>query len=275
MNLVPQFQFSQSSLQDYIECPRRFELRYILKVKWPAPITEPVIEFEHHIQQGIAFHQMVQQHLSAVPFDNISASAADPDLDFWWKNFQRILPTQKYSGDTYPEYRLSIPFLGFRLVAQYDLIILDHSGDAVIFDWKTSRVHPKPKKVLNKVQSRLYPFLLVEAGLQSAHILPEQIKMIYWYPNFPAQPDEISYAPTQYQKDKQFIQETVENILGTSHGMFELTPDIQRCSFCNFRSLCNRGEKAGNINALEDEDFTTGPDHPLDLDFNSIPEISF
>jgi CRISPR/Cas system-associated exonuclease Cas4 (RecB family) len=274
MKMPPAFQFSQSSLQDFIDCPRRFELRYILGVKWPAPITEPVIEFEHHIQQGVAFHQMVQQYLSGVPIEKIMASSQDADLFDWWQNFSASAPTQKYSGQIFPEYRLSIPFSGYRLVAQYDLLIMETSGRTVIFDWKTSRVHPRKNSVAKKVQTRLYPFLLVESGLRANRITPEQIILIYWYPNFPSQPDEIIYTPHQYQLDKEFIQKTVKAILDTPSGSFELTPNLKACSFCNYRSLCSRGEKAGDIADMEDED-NANPDSPIDLDFNSLSEIQF
>ncbi len=41
MPLPPDFHFSQSSLQDYLDCPRRFELRYLQKVKWRLPSASP------------------------------------------------------------------------------------------------------------------------------------------------------------------------------------------------------------------------------------------
>jgi hypothetical protein len=56
------FTFSQFSLQDYYDCPRRFQLRYIEQLKWPAVETEPVLENERHQQEGQLFHRMVQQH---------------------------------------------------------------------------------------------------------------------------------------------------------------------------------------------------------------------
>ena len=34
--LPAQFAFSQSSLQDYADCPRRFQLRYLDKLIYPA-----------------------------------------------------------------------------------------------------------------------------------------------------------------------------------------------------------------------------------------------
>jgi hypothetical protein len=57
MAINPEFQFSQSSLQDYVECSRRFELRYIERLRWPALQSEPVLEQERHMQQGQRFHQ--------------------------------------------------------------------------------------------------------------------------------------------------------------------------------------------------------------------------
>ena len=47
MTLPPTFQFSQNSLQDYVDCPRRFQLRYLLRQPWPAVESEPLSEYEH------------------------------------------------------------------------------------------------------------------------------------------------------------------------------------------------------------------------------------
>ena len=34
--LPPDFHFSQRSLQDYVDCRRRFQLRYLQHLAWPA-----------------------------------------------------------------------------------------------------------------------------------------------------------------------------------------------------------------------------------------------
>jgi len=68
--LSPSFTFSQSSLQDYFDCPRRFQLRYIEHLAWPAVETEPVLENERRQQEGQLFHRMVQQHLVGLPVEN-------------------------------------------------------------------------------------------------------------------------------------------------------------------------------------------------------------
>ena len=40
-NLPDDFHFSQGSLQDYVDCQRRFQLRYLMKLAWPAVDAEP------------------------------------------------------------------------------------------------------------------------------------------------------------------------------------------------------------------------------------------
>ena len=66
MPLPPDFHFSQGNLQDYSDCPRRFQLRYLLELAWPAVEAEPADEFETRIRDGEAFHRMVQQHVLGV-----------------------------------------------------------------------------------------------------------------------------------------------------------------------------------------------------------------
>ena len=61
--LSPVFQFSQNSLQDYVDCQRRFQLRYILDQRWPAAESEPIQEHEHFVEQGSQFHLLIQRHL--------------------------------------------------------------------------------------------------------------------------------------------------------------------------------------------------------------------
>jgi hypothetical protein len=46
MILPGDFQFSQASLQDYVDCPKRFPLCYLMKLSWPAIQAEPVSEHE-------------------------------------------------------------------------------------------------------------------------------------------------------------------------------------------------------------------------------------
>ncbi|MBC6941055.1 MAG: hypothetical protein DWB59_13745 [Anaerolineae bacterium] len=100
MKLPQPFTFSQSSLQDYFDCPRRFELRYL---------EEPVLENERRLAEGSFFHRLAQQHLLGLPADKLTRLAASPDLSRWWDNFQRDFGDPRELGSLRPETILSAP----------------------------------------------------------------------------------------------------------------------------------------------------------------------
>ena len=67
MQLPEDFVFSQSTLQDYEDCARRFELRYLLDVRWTALETEQALQYEARTLQGQEFHHLIHQHTLGVP----------------------------------------------------------------------------------------------------------------------------------------------------------------------------------------------------------------
>lgn len=274
MPLPDSFQFSQSSLQDYVDCPRRFELRYILHQKWPALQTQPVIEFEHHMEQGQRFHRLVQQHILGIPLEHLNRQAKDAELQRWWDNYLRIQPTHELPLFQIPEYLISGSLAGFRTAAKYDLLAIAPGEKAVIIDWKTSLKKPRPSILRDRIQSRLYPFLLTSCGSilnNGTPFQPEQIKMIYWYPEFPNEPEIIEYDSAQFQSDRRDLTLLIQSIHAREDGTFELTEESERCKFCSYRSLCERGDKAGDFTRSKGTDLET--DDPLNLDFDQLWEI--
>src|SRR4026209_2421041 len=173
---------SQSSLQDYVDCARRFQLRYLDRLSYPAVEAEPALENEKHQQEGEYFHRLVQQHLIGIPLEQITKLANTPNLQKWWENFQ-VLSQKSLTGLTskLPEITLSAPLGNYRLLAKYDLIAIEN-GEATIYDWKTYRKRPRNEWLAARLQTRVYRALLVNAG---AHLNkgqpfePEQIEMIY------------------------------------------------------------------------------------------------
>ena len=87
----PDLQFSQSSLQDFVDCQRRFQLRYLLRLAWPAVESEPVMENERHMRMGAQFQQMTHQHLLGVPSERLANMLHDEILLGWWENYQAFL----------------------------------------------------------------------------------------------------------------------------------------------------------------------------------------
>jgi CRISPR/Cas system-associated exonuclease Cas4 (RecB family) len=275
--------FSQASLQDYYDCQRRFQLRYLLHLAWPAIESEPVLENEHHAAQGARFHRMIQQLLVGIPSQLIAYQINDPDLLRWWENFHRSVSNHNLVSLTEPkqkrfvEVSLNAPLAGSRLVAHCDLITIAEDGQAIIYDWKTSIRRPSRAWLAGRMQTRIYPYLLLKAGAylnSEAPIKAEQISMIYWFAEFPEQPEIFQYSASQFQNDERTLQELLQEILHLPDNGFSLTDQAARCEYCTFRSYCKRGAEAG----LAPEGlvgFESAEPEAIILDFEQIGEIPY
>jgi hypothetical protein len=273
LNQQSAIQFSQGSLQDYVDCRRRFQLRYLLKVAWPALEAEPAYENESAMQQGALFHRLIQQHLLGIPAERLLPLAKGSDLGRWWQNYLEF----KYpaAAALYPEVSLSMPFMGCRLVAKYDLILIGPDDHIMIYDWKTSRRRPKRSWLLERLQTRVYPYLLAQAGAHlnlGRPLTPEQVEMIYWFAETPGETETIRYSSDQCVKDEAYLKSLIVEINGLSDEGFTLTSHVERCRFCAYRSLCDRGLTAGDLDEAEAE---FEPAVEAEFDFDQIAEITF
>lgn len=273
MILPAEFQFSQSNLQDYVDCPYRFLLRYIKRVAWPAVDEVPVIEHEKAMQRGDQFHNLACQLLVGVPAEWLAPFVQEAVLGLWWQAFMDFIPTLP-DGDRYPEFILSTPLKGFRLVAKYDLLMLQPGQRAVIFDWKTSPKKTHRKILADRIQTCVYPFVLAQAAAFLNHgqpFQPEQIEMIYWFSSAPSEPEKFVYSQQRFSEDRDRLERLIGEILDQPEESFLKTDDQKACRFCVYRSWCERGKEAGTMND-EDESQTSVE---LDIDFDQIAEIAF
>jgi hypothetical protein len=300
MPIPEDFQFSQANLQDYVDCRRRFQLRYLLELAWPAPAAEPADEYEAHVRDGEAFHRLIHQHQLGLPAERLTAQAeaeakveaeVEPvsHLAAWWQDYLAAGPSDLPPA-RYPEVSLSAPVGAHRLLAKYDLVAVEPGRRAVIVDWKTSQRRPSSAWMASRLQTRVYRYLLVRAGAHlnastepgrsgGVPIAPDQVEMIYWFTAFPDQPERLRYDRTQHEADGHYLGSLIAEITAATDDGFPLTDDVKRCRFCPYRSLCDRGAEAGDINAAEDEADDAGAAAPTDwaagLDFEQIGEIAF
>lgn len=275
MTLEPDFQFNQSKLQAYVDCQRRFELLYIERRAWPALQSMPVIEQERHMKQGHRFHQMVHQHIVGLAPEQLEPQQ-DTDLEQWWRSYLAAGPLEGLPAERYPEFTLTAPFAGFRWIAKYDLLAFTPGERAVIVDWKTSHKRTAAKILRSRMQTRLYRFLLVEAGAHlngDRPLLPEQVEMIYWFPGFPGEPERLPYSAEQYNADRNYLEKLAQEINSREPGQFQMSDRDRDCDFCTYRSLCCRGVQAGDWEEQE-EVFEEYP-VTLNIDLNQIGEIEF
>lgn len=262
---------SQSSLQDYADCPRRFLLRYVEQLKYPAMESEPALENEKHQQEGEYFHRLVQQSLLGLPDENLARLANSPNLSRWWSNFAVHHPA--LDGYTiYPELSLSAPLGKFRLIAKYDLVAINDEK-AIIYDWKTYRKRPRNEWLTARWQTRVYRAMLVKAGSQlngGRPIDPRGIEMVYWFADFPTEAASFAYTADQYKRDWDALTRLADDIESASD--YPLTDDRQKCVFCPYRSYCDRGARAGDY---QDADAEMEAESLFDVNFEQIGEIEF
>ena len=136
---------SQSSIQDYADCPQRFKLRYIDHLEYPALESEPALENEKRQREGQFFHRLAQQYLLGMDPARLGQLAGASNLQRWWNHFMDNRPP--LDGYTiYTEHCLTVPLESLRLVAKYDLLALK-DGCAIIYDWKTSRSRSRERCV--------------------------------------------------------------------------------------------------------------------------------
>ena len=269
MPLPIDFKFSQGSLRDFLACPRRFRLRYIEQMAWPAIEAEPYIEREQHLKRGSLFHRLAEQKLKDIPADALAPLAEASGLAEWWAaflDFEAQLPV----GDRLAENTLTTRLEGHALLAKYDLLLKGADGRLNIFDWKTTAIRQKADRLRDDIQTRLYLLLAVEA---LPGIKPEDLSMTYWFAAFPAQPEHIPYSAAQHQRDRVDILELVDQIAKAPPESFILTPDERQCRFCVYRSYCERGESAGLSMDLDDDSLMESD--PETFDFNQAAEVTF
>lgn len=318
MPLPKTFQFSATSLQDYVDCPRRFQLRYLLRVSWPAPEAEPVGERERYGQLARDFHQLVHQHLLGIPAERLSASVQDQVLERWWQAYLAYAPNFGNVG-LIPEIGLSTPLAGYRVMAQYDVIMVnnsrlngqegadgatpEHRPLLLIVDWKTYRQRPSRAWLARRLQTRVYPVVLVQAGASLFHQLssgneryivePEDVEMLYWLAEFPQDPESFAYDTVTYQADLDYITALITEIVEridsepatrtaeaiASGEIWPLTDELRHCRYCNYRSLCGRGDTAGPLAEYLADDYerltASETDLDFDLDWGQVQEIAY
>ena len=263
------FVFSQSALQDYTDCPRRFELRYLLDVRWPAQETAQALQYEAGQQQGQAFHHLAHQHALGVPAEALTPTINDDELRVWWQRYLNWQATN-LPAERFPELTLTTSVGEWMLMAKYDVVAKLADGTFLIVDWKTGRPQ-KRARLAEKMQTIVYPFVLAKAGdwlNDNQPISPDRIRFVYWFAES-GETIEFKFSDEELKKNEERLTSLLNEI--TTSFNFEKTTDERRCRFCAYRSLCERGEVPGDLDELEDEELLGN----IALDLDEIEEIAF
>lgn len=275
--LLPKgFSFSQGSLQDFQDCPRRFLLRHIESRPYPAPEAEPIRLNERRKERGVRFHELLCQEHSGVPRQAISRMAAvDENLKIWWERFTYREPVGE-AAETYAELPLEGEIGGYPLMATFDLVAKRPDGSFEIFDWKTSEYRPGRDRIASWLQTKVYPYLLLQAGSwmnDGDSISPDDVQMTYWFAQHPDEPATFEYSDYQQKVDENHLTNLIGKILAREERPhFEKTDNEDHCRFCTYRSHCGRGNQAGNI---EDGETYLKEVESLEATIEDVEEIEF
>ena len=268
------FQFSQSKLQDYVDCPRRFQLRYVLMQPWPGLITESPLEFEEHLQRGADLHHLAHQYALDIDPENLAETIDDETLKSWWQTFLQHPPSGLPQATRSPEVILAAPLAGYRLMAKIDLLAAEPGQRLVVVDWKTVRQPPSPAALEQRLQNRVYRYLAVEAGADfndGQRPQPEQVEMIYWFAQQDGAIRQFPYDTRQHVANRKYLADLIDDITTQQDPIWPLTSNERHCRFCNYRSLCDRGVTAGFPKDLDDDLELPA----VEIDLEQIIEVEF
>ncbi|MGD8791420.1 MAG: PD-(D/E)XK nuclease family protein [Anaerolineae bacterium] len=360
MTLPETFRFSQRSLQDYADCARRFQLRYLLMQPWPALITDSPQAFEEHVARGADFHRLAHQHALGIDAARLAETIDDESLARWWQIFlsrppaglpetvrrAEVVLTAPAPGPSGPEAGpeaekaddamgngpetgprareetgpgareetgpsslsesvrsngFSRPKAteaattnenrsllrqparageetgqgaGYRLVAKFDLLAAEPGERLVVVDWKTVLKQPRRQHLVRRLQTTVYRYLAVEAGADyfgGQRPGPEQVEMVYWFANHGGAVERFPYDAAQHAVAREELAGMVAEIDARQETIWPLTSDERHCRFCNYRSLCERGVRAGFLEDLEEDV------EPAEIEINleQIAEVEF
>lgn len=246
---------SQSALSTFERCPRRFYLRFVRRLEWPAPLTGSEQEWERSRRRGERFHLLVQQDALGLPADEIARASGDEELTAWWERFRRHPPPppEGPSLRVHTELELEVVLTGGQsLVARFDRLEVSGGSGGVrldIVDWKTGT--PSSREHLERSwQTAVYRFVALEGAgsLAPGPVAAEGVRFVYWQSALPEEPVVLHYDAGQHEQARQRIEAAaaeIEERLEKGEEGFPRTGDIGVCRYCPYRSYCDRGREAG------------------------------
>jgi hypothetical protein len=225
------FRLAQGQLELLTTCPRKFQ--HVILDQIGVPIAP---ESQARMAWGDRFHLLMQQrelgitsHASEPLSQCVEAlRTAAPEL------FEPALFRQS-------EHRRVLEWGGWSIATVYDLLILNPT-QAQIIDWKT---YPQPqdtRKLAQRWQTRLYPFVLAE----TTDYAPEQIAMTYWFvqPDTAPQRWTLQYSSAQHQQTQQDLNQILEQLTAWvrdyERGILLPQVDEPYCLACPFAVRCQR-----------------------------------
>lgn len=240
--LLDNFTFSASSLKTYLECKRKFYLRYIEKIPTPEDASLNLGKIFHNIlydayknnaKDGIpavkkyfddAFNMLAFNSLT----DKLEAQIAHKKIKgFWEREQQRFDMGYRFFQ---AEFDFEFIYHGLKFKGRIDRID-KKDNDLVLLDYKFKNTLnlPKSSENLTDFQLQIYRLALESLGYT---ILSSMLINGY----------DGSYKEEGEHEEKcEILRLKLEQI--KKNTTYEKSDKISTCTYCDYKILCNRNEK--------------------------------
>ena len=238
--LPDDFVFSQSNLQNFMDCALRFRLRYLERMPWPAPFTLEAQGFEAERKAGDTIHRLIRGYFEGLdPLSLLNNALLHGELtEVWLRQVMDAFPLTE--SDIYrAELRIDQILGGVPATAIYDLVGQE-SGKVLIIDWKSSNRRPNFRRIRESAQKRLFP-LVMAAHLQESQTEYSNLEMTFWELNFPESSFRFIYNQDLYAADLAWFIDLTAQIKNLSSEGFRASEDLRKCRYCQYQSYCRRG----------------------------------
>ncbi len=247
---------SQSAIDTYQRCARRYYLRYVRGLDWPAPLTSSELDFEQAMRRGEQFHLLIQQHALGMDVTPMVEAGDDDILRTWWQSYltqaRSFVPGSMKAQFT--EIELAASIEDVTVMAKFDHVVFEQDGGMLIFDWKTG-VPRSQDHLARGWQSVVSQFIAAERGGQlrpsasDLQIAPGLIRLVYWHARDAGQPVRLRYDDQLHEAGRARLVSVIVEIKDLfaqgEESAFARTPDESQCRHCPYRSYCERGKEAG------------------------------
>ncbi|MBQ6520251.1 MAG: PD-(D/E)XK nuclease family protein [Anaerolineaceae bacterium] len=220
---------SQSQITEYERCQRLYYLKHIRKLAWPY-----IAKTSDVTDKGSKFHKLVNDLYMGIPADMLCRSIDDAVVSDWFYAFCKNNPLQGYKNIATETERSFVSF-GIIWFGKFDAAA-EKNGKLEIFDWKTSKKKRSAAEYLSSPQTRLYRLIAKES---SKKLLPEDISMTYWFPQYPEEPIRLSYSTEAYESDLKWLKEKSAGMTAEEEYCYSKQENAKICSSCAYSTYCH------------------------------------
>jgi hypothetical protein len=270
---------SQSSLQDYVDCARRFQLalsRALVlscgRVRACAGERKPFAGGRILPPAGTAVSGSASQR------EHISKLANTPNLQRWWNHWQDFRSLQDFGSLTKTS-EVSIP-RSHPVRAAGELSIARQIRPARHRGRQSRhlRLEDLPQASAGRVAIRKNADARLPGIAGPCGSAPQRRSSVSTRTGrdgllvlgFPGRPCPLPVHVRAIQTGLGYAGQTCRRIHNASS--YPLTDDRAKCSYCPYRSYCDRGVRAGDVDQAEAE---TEAQELFDVNFEQIGEIAF